>query len=130
MTLLEFQDRVTDMCDLIRFCEDNDVWQDRTASYVSEDEFDSDVEDDIPYFLRNDYWYNLAGYLNDIPSGSEWYIKDGMFDYTATSFDEEYSELEDYLIDIEFFDEDVEEVDEELIEEAEPISFEEFIGIV
>lgn len=131
MTRRDFLDNITTWWELIDFCRDEEC--DICDDIVDEDGRDEEVEEDLADNIRNTSWKDILQWLNDIPTGGEYYRRDGMFDYVEMdNYDEEEDEdegeeeLEDSPFDEES-EEDAEDEEEVLFDEA---AFLEVIGKV
>ena len=72
MTRDEFYNTIDSFSELKDFCVDNDL---RTM----EDVFSDDERDDYLYDVihdNNDYWADLRDWLNSIPTGYDWWVRD------------------------------------------------------
>ena len=98
--------------DLIDFCVDNHL--SAADDILPGDELDDRLCEDIREMTRGSYWYNIRDFLNDIPSGCDWYkYEDGEY----VDFDDEWETLYDDIIyemdDEELWDEEDEDDEEE-----------------
>lgn len=96
MTRNEFLNDVTEWHELLEFCNDNDcsICDDIISDDDRDDEIDSDIEDAI----RNDRWYDIKGYLEEIPTGYNYYRRNSMFDYDGMG-DSDFDEYKDDVLD-------------------------------
>jgi hypothetical protein len=94
MTRDEFINGVDTWYDLREFCDEHgcSICEDIIDDDDRDDEIDSDVEDAI----RNDRWYDIKGYLEDIPTGYSYYRRDGRFDYVGM----DDNDFEEYKSDV------------------------------
>lgn len=77
MTRQEFIDSVNSFYDLIDFCNDERCYL--CEDVIDDDQLDECVEEDIAEYGRG--WRGLRDWLADIPTGYEYYRRDGAFDY-------------------------------------------------
>lgn len=109
MTRQEFIDDILDMSDLYNFCANT-----RGYDHVIEDIYAEDALDD---FVNNEVrnytdWRDLYSFLNDIPTGYDWYRIDCYGDITGiddSEFEDIKSDLLDELDSDEWFEEEEEE---------------------
>lgn len=109
MTRQEFIDDILDMSDLYNFCANN-----RGYDHVIEDIYAEDALDD---FVNNEVinytdWRDLYNFLEDIPTGYDWYRIDCYGDITGiddSEFEDIKSDLLDELDSDEWFEEEEEE---------------------
>lgn len=109
MTRQEFIDDILDMSDLYNFCANN-----RGYDHVIEDIYAEDALDD---FVNNEVinytdWRDLYNFLDDIPTGYDWYRIDCYGDITGiddSEFEDIKSDLLDELDSDEWFEEEEEE---------------------
>lgn len=121
MTRSEFLENVTDFEDLIAFC--REINCDICSDVISSEDRDSEIEGDIIDSFRDEYWYDVLPYLNEIPNGYEYYRRDGRFDYVGLDDDDDFSE---YFENVLAYADECGEWDDE--EEQEDISPVELIG--
>lgn len=79
MTRNEFLENVTTWDELKEFCNENDC--EICDCIISDDDRDDEIDSDIEDALRNDRWYDIKSYLEDIPTGYSFYQRNGTFDY-------------------------------------------------
>lgn len=117
MTRQEFIDRVTDFYELVEFCNENgcDICED----LYDDDGLDECVEDDLRNAAGEDSWRNIRDWLGDIPTGYDWYCREGYFDYRGVDYDfDEYKEnVLNWADDEDIWDDEDEEDEEDLDEE-------------
>lgn len=109
MTRQEFIDDILDMSDLYNFCANT-----RGYDHVIEDIYAEDALDD---FVNNEVinytdWRDLYNFLDDIPTGYDWYRIDCYGDITGiddSEFEDIKSDLLDELDSDEWFEEEEEE---------------------
>lgn len=136
MTRREFLESVNDFYDLITFCNDNgcDICED----LYDDDEYDEAIENDIRDTVGDYSWRDFRDYLSDLPTGYDWYRRDGEFDYVGVDHD-----FDEYKADVlrwaddegDIWDEDDEEEeeddeeydDEDLVFEESDISMEDMM---
>ena len=129
MTRNEFIETITEWTELLEFCNDFDcsVCED----IIDDDELDEYVNEDIRTAVGDDSWRTIRDYLDDIPTGYDYYRRDGMFDYTYMDDGDDFDEYKDRALewgddyglwDDEEDDEDgvAENDEEEVPEEEEP----------
>lgn len=88
MTRNYFLDYVTDWSELIEFCREQDC--DVCEDIIDEDELDEYVDSDIS---NTDYgWRRIRDFLDEIPTGYDYYRYDGTFDYVGL----DAADFEDY----------------------------------
>lgn len=113
MTREEWRDSINTIGEFIDFCSDEGIWEDVVAELFDEDGYDDAVQEDISEYYYG--WRDLRDSLNNLPTGYDWYRRDGMFDYIGIDNDDvDYylDDLERYLDDIGWFtDEDHEDDD-------------------
>ena len=115
MTREEWIDSMEDFDDLRTWCIDNGVFEDTMYDIYDDYEVDDQVNDDVANC--DDSWSNLRDYLNDIPTGYNWYRRDGSFDYvglTHSDFLDLKQEVLDYLDEYGGYFDDEEEEEEDL----------------
>lgn len=115
MTRNDFLNGITEWYELLEFCNDNgcSICDDIISDDDRDDEIDSDIEDAI----RNDRWYDIKGYLEEIPTGYSYYRRNSMFDYDGMD-DSDFDEYKDDVLgwadrEGDIWDEDPEENTEE-----------------
>ena len=111
MTRQEFIDDILDMSDLYNFCANT-----RGYDHVIEDIYAEDALDD---FVNNEVrnytdWRDLYSFLNDIPTGYDWYRIDCYGDITGID-DSEFEDIKSDLLDELDSDEWFEEAEEEAV---------------
>lgn len=109
MTRQEFIDDILDMSDLYNFCANN-----RGYDHVIEDIYAEDALDDFVNSEVINYtdWRDLYNFLDDIPTGYDWYRIDCYGDITGiddSEFEDIKSDLLDELDSDEWFEEEEEE---------------------
>lgn len=124
MTRRDFIDCVNDFYDLIEFCNDNgcEICED----LYDDDSYDDAIEEDIRDSIGDYSWRDFRDYLQSLPTGYDWYRRDGSFDYVGVDHD-----FEEYKADVlrwadeeEVWDED-EEDEEEEEDDDDDLDFEE-----
>lgn len=136
MTRSEFIDNITEWYELKDFCNDFDC--DVCEDIYDDDDYDDYVEDDVRDAVGECSWREIRDLLCDLPSGYDYYRRNGNLDYDGMDNDdfEEYKEQalewgDDYGVWDEE-DEEFEETDdffdftEEASDEEEPIEDEDF----
>lgn len=129
MTRNQFIEEVNCWSELRDFCYDYE------CSYC-DDVYDDDQKDDyfnselVEYARNAGDWRNMLGYLQDIPTGYDYYIKDDYDDWREAD-DDDFSTYKDDILEWgdnnevwdeeeeEYYDPDGEEVDESYYEENE-----------
>ena len=111
MTRNEFLENVTTWYELLEFCSDNGC---RICDHIiSDDDRDNEIDNDIEDAIRNDRWYDIKGYLEEIPTGYSYYCRNSTFDYDGMDdgdFDEYKNDVLDWADqDGDVWDEDPEE---------------------
>ena len=113
MTREAWRDSINTIGDFIDFCNDEGIWEDVVADFLEEDSYDDAVQEDINEYYYG--WHDLRDSLNNLPTGYDWYRRDGMFDYVGlddSDLDYYLDDLERYLDEIGWFtDEDHEDDD-------------------
>ena len=113
----EFFDQVTDICDLIDFCNDNYAYESFVSDYdiMDAESRDSYIDEDIEERLRYNSWTDVRDYLDSLTESYEydyWRLADGEW-YGID--DREFDYLRDQLVELldenDFFDEEGEEDD-------------------
>lgn len=114
MTRQEFIDDILDMSDLYNFCANT-----RGYDHVIEDVYTEDALDDFVNNEVSNYtdWRDLYSFLNDIPTGYDWYRIDCYGDITGID-DSEFEDIKSDLLDELDSDEWFEEEDQDEEEEA------------
>lgn len=136
MTRNEFIDNITEWYELKDFCNDFDC--DVCEDIYDDDDYDDYVEDDVRDAVGECSWREIRDLLCDLPSGYDYYRRNGNLDYDGMGNDdfEEYKERalewgDDYGVWDEE-DEEFEESDdffdftEEASDEEEPVEDEDF----
>lgn len=118
MTRREFLDNVDDFYGLLEFCNENgcDICEDIYDS----DTYDECVDDDLAEATREDGWRTIRDWLDDLPTGYDFYRREGFLTYSGVDNDfEDYkSDVLEWADDNEIWDEeDDEEEEEEGLEE-------------
>ena len=105
MTRQEFIDDILDMSDLYNFCANT-----RGYDHVIEDIYAEDALDDFVNNEVSNYtdWRDLYNFLDDIPTGYDWYRIDYYGDITGID-DSEFEDIKSDLLDELDSDEDEEE---------------------
>ena len=115
MTRNDFIDNVTTWGELKEICDDFGYDLDVYDRGAYDDEVESDMSD------RECDWRELRDYLNDLPTGYDYYRRNGWLDYYGLDDDEDFQtekdEVEEWMADNDYFD--AEDDDEE--EDAEPV---------
>lgn len=114
MTLNEFDYRVETLHDFVEFCDDYGFSD--CDGWIPEDEYDSYVCDDIRDVIERRCWSDVRDLLDELPDGYNYYIHNGMLDFTAVYEDDagEYiANLRDRLLDDGWFDEEDDEDEDE-----------------
>ena len=144
MTRSEFIDNITEWYELKDFCNtfDCDVCED----IYDDDDYDDCVEDDVRDVVGECSWREIRDCLCDLPSGYDYYRRNGNLDYDGMGDDdfEDYKEQalewgddydvwedeeeEDYAEDDDFLD-STEEPDEEESVKEEDFSVGDLIGM-
>lgn len=116
MTRGDFLENIVTWWELIEFCRDEDC--DVCDDIVDEDGRDEEIEGDLVDAVRDTSWKNILQWLDDIPTGGEYYRRDGMFDYVEMDdygdFNEYKGEVLEWMDDGGYWDD--EDEDEEEIE--------------
>jgi len=113
MTREEWINDIEDLGDLRTWCIDNGVFEDTMYDIYDDYEVDDEINDDVANC--GDSWSCLRDYLNDIPTGYNWYRRDGSFDYVGLvrgDFLNLKQEVLDYLDNYGGFFDDEEEEEE------------------
>lgn len=116
MTREQFENDVTCVSELIEFCNDHDL--DYCSEWVYCDDYDQWVCEDINDSTGSDSWEDIRDWLNDLPTGYDFYIRNGRLDYYGMDemSDEFYSQRESIADQLEsdgFFDYEGDEDDED-----------------
>ncbi len=132
MTRTEFIDNVTSWFDLLSFCNENPC--DICDSIMSNEEMDEYIDDNLVNEAESNRWYELRDLLNDIPTGYDYYINHGYFEFSEAD-DSDFNSYKDDVLewgdnnDIWDYDEDEDEepplipnFEEEFTVEEEPMS--------
>ena len=100
MTRNYFLAYVTEWSELIELCREYDC--DICEDIIDEDEFDEYVDSDI---ANMDYgWRSIRDFLADIPTGYDYYRRDGSFDYVGLDNDDDFEDYKSRVLD--WMDED------------------------
>lgn len=127
MTRNEFLDGVNTWRELIEFCCDEDC--DACEDICDEDQKDDEIEADLIEIVREEGWKTIYHWLDEIPTGFEYYRRDGMFDYVGMDERGDFQEYKDAALewmddrdcwDEEETEEPEEQFDEEVINEDGP----------
>ena len=127
MTRNEFLE-ISEMWELIDFC--NGAGCDDLSGVLSEDDYNSWVEDEIKERLRREYWWDIRDWLHDLPSSSETEYYDVGGDYPTEIDDDDFENYKDDILNwadsYYTFDEeeDAEEEEDEPVQEPEDPGFE------
>lgn len=113
MTRQEFIENVNDWYDLKDFCADNDCG-------VLDDIYDEDgMDNEIEYYIteyRDDYsWRDFRDMLDDIPTGYEFYLEEGAFNWVGlddSDFRDYKESVLEWMDNGEYWDEDDEDEDD------------------
>lgn len=112
MTRQEFIDSVNSFYDLIDFC--NDYGCDICEDIVDDDTMDDYINEEIGDFYGS--WRELRDLLSDIPTGYEYYRRDGRLDYVWMDNNDFESYKDDVLSwadDAEVFETEEEDEDDD-----------------
>lgn len=117
MTRNEFLNGITEWYELLEFCNDNGC--SICDDIISDDDRDDEIDNDIEDAIRNDRWYDIKGYLEEIPTGYSYYRRNSMFDYDGMD-DSDFDEYKDDVLgwadrEGDIWDEDPEEMENYLI---------------
>lgn len=113
MTKREFIDDINDFYDLIDFCNQHGCYE--CEDIVDDDEYDDMVDDDLHESAGDDSWRQIRDWLADLPTGYDFYLRRGMFDFVGIDYEfEEYkSRVLDWADSEGVWDDDEEEEDDE-----------------
>lgn len=140
MTRAEFENEVTTWGELFDVCREHDL---RTLDDVYDDEaYDDAINNELVERARQDNWYDVYRWLDELPSGEDYYYC-GDYDWEVADFDDFKGRVYE---DMEYNDcfeeeEEEEEIDEEEIDEEDgddvqatdeelEINDDEFLGIL
>ena len=114
MTKTEWPEEMCDWGDLRSWCLENYVMDDEFCDIFPAEELDDYVESDTQDYDGG--WRSLRDYLTDIPTGWDWYKRNGFFDYEGMDyeFDSWKERVYEYLCEEEdeWFDAEEEEEEE------------------
>ena len=117
MTRADFLEHVRDFYDLVNFCSEENCY---VCEDIIDDEYrDERINDDLYESIRygDINWYDIAGLLEDIPTGYTHYRTGyGSFEYFGlddSDFDDYYHEVLTWADENEVWDEEDEEVEDE-----------------
>lgn len=118
MTRREFIEDVTTWCELIDFCNDEGC-EEYVENIYYEDSYDDAIDSQLADMVRDRSWQDVLSWLQDLPSGYDYYIQD---DYEwreadDDDFDSIKNDVLEYMDDGDWWDEDEEE--EEPVDEYE-----------
>ena len=137
MTKEQFYDEVYDFGTLRSFCWDQG-YDEFVNDIMDESEYDTSVCEEIRDMTYNYGWDEVKNWLNELPSGYDYYRKDDNGEYEGLSdqyFNLIRDELEEQLDRNGFFDEDVDD-DDEVFEDsvseddAYEVSYDELMSIL
>lgn len=118
MTRTEFLDRMEDFSDLKEFCDDERI-------DVMDDVMDDEERDDYIYneiHDNSDSWDDLRDWLNGIPTGYDWWERDGWGEWNGLDEDYDFNlwraRVADAAEECGIFDPEEEELEEEELESA------------
>lgn len=115
MTIEEFRDRVSDIWELIDFCNNNDLYDFMSESlclYTS-DEYNEEINYYIEDSCRSYNWEELRDFLDGLPCGGDEYYHKNDYDEWETVGSYLYQDFMDMLIDYLRNDDFFEEEDDE-----------------
>lgn len=122
MTRNEFLNDVSSWYELIEFCNDNGC--SICDDIISEDDRDDEIDGDIEDAIRNERWYDIKRYLENIPTGYDYYLRNSMFDYDGlgdSDFDDYKDDVLEWADDAgDVWDEDPEDEDYDVFAEQTP----------
>lgn len=124
MTREEFLDEVTTWGALLSFCDEYGCGI--CEDIIDDDYRDDEIDNDIVEAIRDDRWYELKEYLNNIPTGYDYYLRNGMFSYEGmddSDFDGYRNDVLEWADNEGVWDEDEEDYDvfaEQAVEDEEP----------
>ena len=128
MTRQDFLDNVTEWCELLSFCSDEecDVCEEVYDSDSRDDEVYADLEDAVN---SGDYsWGEIRNLLHDIPTGWDYYRRDGSFDYAGLNDNTDFNHYKERVLawmdEDYYWDEEDEDRDDFV---AEPFDDDDFI---
>lgn len=113
MTRYEFVTEVDDWSKLLDFCWGNSC--DICDEIICASDLDGYIADDFREYSHSYEWTDIRGWLNDIETGCEYYVRFGSFEYVSADddFDEYYEEVLDWADRNDVFDYEEDEDDEE-----------------
>lgn len=85
MTRAEFLDNINDFYDLAQFCSDEGL--SIMEDVYSDDARDEYIDDDLTEIARNYTWREMRDYLQNIPTGSDWWVRDDWGDWCSIDND-------------------------------------------
>ena len=109
MTRQEFIDDILDMSDLYNFCANTRGYDHVIEDIYAEDALDDYVNNEVSSYTD---WRDLYNFLEDIPTGYDWYRIDYYGDITGiddSEFEDIKSDLLDELDSDEWFEDEEEE---------------------
>ncbi len=121
MNRQEFVDDVIGWIDLLDFCYEKDI---RVCDHIySEESFDDYVNGELGERARDENWEDVRSWLNELPNGYDYYIKDDYDDWFPADDGEFVSlkeEVLDYMDGNDLWDEDEYAEGEESEEHIDP----------
>ena len=116
MTRQEFLDTITDWCDLVGWCSDNNC--DLLSEVYDQDGYDEYINDDLERWAGDETWQDLRERLRHLPDGYDYYRHDPDYDeWRGLTEDDEFYDMLyrvlDWGIDNAIIDDDEEEEPEE-----------------
>lgn len=115
MTRDEFLENITTWWELMDFCSENDC--EICEDIIDDDERDNEIDEDVADAIRYDHWYDIRGYLNDIPNGYSYYRRNGRFDYDGLC-DEDFDRYKEDVLNWADHEDDVWDDDQDGAEDT------------
>lgn len=115
MTRNDFIEDITSWYELIDFCNDEGC-EDYVEDVYSEDSYDDYINEEVRDRVRQDGWQDILSWLQNLPDGYDYYIRDDYGEWRGADDDDFESikrDVIDYMDDGEYWDDD---------EEEEPVS--------
>lgn len=110
MTRDEFLDGINYFSELIDFCQEYGC--DYCDDALDEDARDEEIKYELEEYGSDYSWQDIRDYLYDIPTGYDYYRRNGIFDYEGlddTDFESYKDDVYDWAVDNDCFDDDEEE---------------------
>lgn len=122
MTRTDFIHNITTWEELLDFCNEYDCGL--CDEIVEDNDRDDEIDADVEEAIRNQRWYDINGYLDNIPTGYNYYRRNGSFDYVGLD-DADFETYKDEILDWgdseEIWDDEVDEDYDVFAEQEEAV---------